>query len=503
MATLADLTNDHTDLDAEQVAYLQDLISSWGLLADLSFADLFLYGRSGDATDPTLVMLSHVRPTTGATLYRADLVGQVFERRRRSLIADCFDSSELVEGMANEEVDRGLNIMAVPVRRQGETIAVLARETVHPRERPSSEQERTYLKVFERFATMLKQGQFPYRDEARLRHRTPRVGDGLLLVDNEGRIEFASPNAVSVLHRLGVHRGIIGARFVDTGLGASILRNAFARRTTAIEEIEVGNEVAIVSHCFPLLDGDHSTGAIILVRDVTELRRRDRQLVSKDTTIREVHHRVKNNLQTISSLLRLQGRRLTSDEARAALFESIRRIGAISVVHETLAQSAEDDVAFVEIVRPLVRVVEESVSSPLRPVAFDVQGDAGVLPAPVTTTLAVVLTELLQNAVDHAFPTGQGGGDDDSSATVGIHLERRPDGLTVSVVDNGVGLPEDFRLEDATGLGLTIVKTFVEGELGGSIHLNPVARGNGTVAEVQIPATRLVGVRDEAQEPLA
>ncbi|MDP7258925.1 MAG: sensor histidine kinase, partial [Acidimicrobiales bacterium] len=308
---------------------------------------------------------------------------------------------------------------------------------------------------------------------------------------------------VSVLHRLGVHRGIIGARVVDTGLGASILRNAFARRTTAIEEIEVGNEVAIVSHCFPLLDGDHSTGAIILVRDVTELRRRDRQLVSKDTTIREVHHRVKNNLQTISSLLRLQGRRLTSDEARAALFESIRRIGAISVVHETLAQSAEDDVAFVEIVRPLVRVVEESVSSPLRPVAFDVQGDAGVLPAPVTTTLAVVLTELLQNAVDHAFPTGQGGGDDDSSATVGIHLERRPDGLTVSVVDNGVGLPEDFRLEDATGLGLTIVKTFVEGELGGSIHLNPVARGNGTVAEVQIPATRLVGVRDEAQEPLA
>ena len=121
----------------------------------------------------------------------------------------------------------------------------------------------------------------------------------------------------------------------------------------------------------------------------------------------------------------------------------------------------------------------------------------------MTTTLAVVLTELLQNAVDHAFPTGQGGGDDDSSATVGIHLERRPDGLTVSVVDNGVGLPEDFRLEDATGLGLTIVKTFVEGELGGSIHLNPVARGNGTVAEVQIPATRLVGVRDEAQEPLA
>ena len=503
MANLADLTSDHTDLDTEQVAYLHDLISSWGLLADLSFADLFLYGRSAGSSEPTLILLGHVRPTTGTTLYRADLVGQVFEQRRRSLIADCFDRSETVEGTANEEVDGGLDILAVPVRRQGETVAVLARERASSQSRPSSEQERTYLKVFERFATMLQRGQFPYRDEARLRHRTPRVGDGLLLVDEEGRIEFASPNAVSVLHRLGVHRGIIGARFVDTGLGASILRNAFARRTTVIDEMERGNEVAIVSHCFPLFDGEHPTGAIVLVRDVTELRRRDRQLVSKDTTIREVHHRVKNNLQTISSLLRLQGRRLRSDEARAALFESIRRIGAISVVHETLAQSADDDVAFVDIVRPLVRVVEESVSSPLRPVAFDVEGDAGILPAQVTTTLAVVLTELLQNAVDHAFPAVPGMGEPDDGATVAIRLNRRSDGLTLSVIDNGVGLPPDFRLEDATGLGLTIVKTFVEGELGGSIALGPVVRGEGTVAEVQIPATRLVGVRDEAQEPLA
>ncbi|MBL6927351.1 MAG: histidine kinase N-terminal domain-containing protein [Acidimicrobiia bacterium] len=505
MATLVDLTRDHTNLDAEQVAHLKDLVSSWGLLADLSFADLILYGRSGVDTASTLVLLGHVRPTTGTTLYRADLVGQVFEQQRRGLIADCFERSEVVHGTVDEGADRGLNIMAVPVVLNGETVAVLARERTNVSERPSSEQERTYLKVFERFARMLEQGQFPYRDEARLRHRTPRVGDGLLLVDDEGRIEFSSPNAVSVLHRLGMQRGIIGARLADTGLGASILRTAFARRTTVIDEMEGGNEVAVVSHCFPLLDGEDPTGAIVLVRDVTELRRRDRQLVSKDTTIREVHHRVKNNLQTISSLLRLQGRRLRSDEARAALDESIRRIGAISVVHETLAQSAEDDVAFVDIVRPLVGVVEESVSSPLRPVSFSVEGDAGVLPAQVTTTMAVVLTELLQNAVDHAFrfEPGEVGPDGRGVATVDIQMERRPDGLKVTVVDNGVGLPEDFRLEESTGLGLTIVKTFVEGELGGSIRLDPVTRGSGTVAEVQVPSARLVGIRDEAQEPLA
>ncbi len=511
MAALAELAREHTGLDEEQVAHLQDLVGSCGLLADLSFADVLLYARSSPSAGSTLVILGHVRPTTGTTLYRADLVGQVFEPRRRHLVDRAFDESTIVDGMVRVGVDRDVAVLAVPVNRAGETIAVLVRERLRPEGRPPSEQERTYLRVFDRFAAMLERGAFPYRDGERLRHRTPRVGDGLLLVDDEGRIEFASPNAVSVLHRLGMHRGVVGARFDDTGLGSSILRSAFARRTAVIDEIEHGGEVAVVSHCYPLLDDDgQPTGAIILVRDVTELRRRDRQLVSKDTTIREIHHRVTNNLQTISSLLRLQGRRLRSDEAREALEESIRRIGAIAVVHETLAQSDDGDVAFVDIVRPLVRVVEESVSSPLRPLTFEVDGDVGVLPAQATTTMAVVVTELLQNAVDHAFPPGsdppgsdEPGSGDLAPGRVGICFDRRPDGLTVSVVDDGVGLPEGFRMEDARGLGLTIVRTFVEGELGGSIELLPAPGGSGTAAVVWIPTARLSGVRGEAQEPVA
>ncbi len=502
MATLAELCRDHTGLTADEVARLQDLTSSWGLLSDLSFADLLLYAPAVPLPDASMVLLGHVRPTTGTTLYRADLVGQVFEPRRRPLIAECLDEGRIVDGTVHVGVDRDIGVLSVPIRLDGHTIAVLARERLRPVDRPSSEQERTYLKVFDQFAAMIDREEFPYREEERLRHRTPRVGDGLLLVDAEGRIEFASPNAVSVLHRLGMHRGVIGARLDDTGLGSSMLRQAFARRSAVIDELDRGVEVGVVSHCLPLLDGRSVTGAIVLVRDVTDLRRRDRQLVSKDATIREIHHRVKNNLQTISSLLRLQGRRLKSDEARAALDESVRRIGAISVVHETLAQSPDDDVAFTDIVRPLVRVVEESVSSPERPLEFTVEGEAGVLPAQITTTLAVVLTELLQNAVDHAY-TGEAVPSDGTPGRVRIELERRTDALVARVTDDGVGLPDDFWLEDASGLGLTIVRTLVAAELGGAISLRPVSGGPGTVAEVRIPAKRLVGPWDDAQEPVA
>ncbi len=141
----------------------------------------------------------------------------------------------------------------------------------------------------------------------------------------------------------------------------------------------------------------------VLVRDVTDLRRRDRLLLSKDATIREIHHRVKNNLQTIAALLRLQGRRLQSPEAQEAIEESERRIRSIAIVHETLSREPGDEVRFDDIVQPLVRVVAETVTGPDRDLRLAVEGDAGMLPGDLATPLAVVLNELMQNAVDHAF----------------------------------------------------------------------------------------------------
>jgi two-component sensor histidine kinase len=236
------------------------------------------------------------------------------------------------------------------------------------------------------------------------------------------------------------------------------------------------------------------TGALMLVRDVSELRRRDRLILSKDATIREIHHRVKNNLQTISSLLRLQARRLQSAEAKAAVTESVRRIRTIALVHEALSREPGDDVAFIEIVRPLLRLVEESLQSPDRPMRFEVIGDGGRLPATVVTPLSVVLTELLQNAVDHGYTEGDGGG------SVVVRLGCTDTELTVAVIDDGRGIAPDFSLDDATGLGLSIVRTLVTTELAGSIEMRParsedldavglvVAEGNtGTVIELRVP----------------
>jgi two-component sensor histidine kinase len=249
-----------------------------------------------------------------------------------------------------------------------------------------------------------------------------------------------------------------------------------------------------------MLERGTVVGGLLLLRDISDLKRLDRLLVSKDTHIREIHHRVKNNLQTISSLLRIQARRVGSAEARTVIEESVRRIGSIAVVHETLSREAGDDVPFGEIARPIIRMVEESLVSPERPIYFRLSGDAITLPAPVATPLALVLTELLQNTVDHAYPAadgapdglgedgrGDGTGPGPSAGQVQIEMAVQDGRLGVTVRDDGIGLPDGFAIESSTGLGLSIVRTLVEHEMLGRITMRAAVDGAGTVVAIDVP----------------
>ena len=335
---------------------------------------------------------------------------------------------------------------------------------------------------------MVAAGEFPFSGEDERGVVMPRVGDGVMVLDADERVQFASPNAISALHRIGVHANSEGERFGELGLPDTPVRAAFTLARPTAEEIGRGPDVTILLRIIPLVSEERVTGALVLMRDISELRRRDLMLLSKDATIREIHHRVKNNLQTISALLRLQGRRLSSPEAKAAVEESVRRIRSIALVHETLSLTIGDDVPFIEIVRPLVRMVEEGLISPERPIQFSVVGDGGILPADVATPLAVVLTELLQNVVDHAFPSGP-----TDDATVFVELENTGTRLRVTVTDNGVGTSSGFTIDDSTGLGLSIVRTLVTTELGGTIGFSAgegTSGRPGTVVRISVPVRR-------------
>jgi two-component sensor histidine kinase len=411
------------------------------------------------------------------------MVGTVIDEVERPLIARVWRLGEIGVGDApvlGQSADRA-NVQAIPIRHRGHIVALLTREAATTTGRRPGELERVYFDIFDRFARMIHQGTFPFRGDSATPEDAPRVGDGVLFLDAEATVRYASPNAVSSLHRMGVHANTQGERLSGIGMDDEALRTAFSARAPVTEELEWG-DTSMMVRVIPMLEEGVPTGALMLMRDVSELRRRDRLLLSKDATIREIHHRVKNNLQTIASLLRLQGRRLSSLEAKQAIDESVRRIRSIALVHETLAYEAGNTVPFGDVIRPLVRVVEDGLVAPERRVRFYVEGDPGDLPAEVATPLAVVLTELLQNAVEHGFPEGFDRKGKEGSVTVRVTREGAE--AVIDVRDNGVGLPPGFSAENSNGLGLSIVRTLVQTELNGTITMKS---DGGTWVHLRVP----------------
>lgn len=485
MSALANLARVHTTLNAAETDHLHRLVATWGLLADLSFADLLLLApmASQGSYPEHYVVLAQVRPTTSPTLNPNDLIGLCASAQERPSTNRAFRSGEVVDrGGFRESLGEEVRALAIPIRFGGRVIAVLLREYSPAISRRLGELEQTYLTVFDRFVKMLMLGEYPFPAAPAAVPHIPRVGDGALLLDEVGRVRYSSPNANSALHRMGVVADVGDRLLGDVGLDGGVVHTAMATRLPAIAELSPSSQTHVLAHCIPLLERGTVVGALLLVRDVSDLKRLDRLLVTKDAHIREIHHRVKNNLQTISSLLRIQARRLSSPEAKQAIQESVRRIASIAVVHETLSREASEDVTFVELARPLIRMVEESLLLPDRRVRFSLVGEGSTIPAATATPLALVITELLQNAVDHGFPVGS----DYQAANVLVEITSEPGSFTVSVSDDGAGLQPEFSLATSDGLGLSIVQTLVESELGGSIVLKPLTTG-GTLVQVRVP----------------
>ena len=496
MPTLIELAHEHTELEHGAIEHLAALVSEWGMLADFCFADMLLYIP---VDKDRWLICAQVRAATGQTLYHSDYVNTWASDTERILLDQCVKTNGAVQGEIFVQIINGpANMLAIPVRYEGRIIAVLSREWVVDNARRPGQLETTYADIFSKFAEMVAQGLFPFEGRVADASVAPRVGDGVIVLDAATRVRYASPNAVSALHRVGVSANAIGQTLAELGVAETAARNAYERKEPVIEEIEQTTEVTLLTRSIPLLrqvnDVVEVTGGVLLLRDVSELRRRDRLLLTKDATIREIHHRVKNNLQTISSLLRLQGRRLTSPEAKEAIAESVRRIRTIALVHETLSREPGEDISFIEIVRPLMRLVEEGLQSADRPVTFQAKGDGGRLPATIATPLSVVILELLQNAVDHGFPEGSAGG------AVVVLLAHDEDELRIQVINNGIALSADFDFAKATGLGLSIVRTLVTTELAGTIEMREATQadgvssgvamtkdGQGTVVELRLP----------------
>ena len=466
MSTVAKLASERTDLTAAEIDRLYAVVGEWSLLADLALSDLVLWLPTWN--EGGLVAVAQVRPTTAPTRVPADVIGDFAPRGR---FADI-----------DQALAFGQNVKhAYPVHFGDRVIAVVAR---HSSEQPrvAGKLEEVYLQTTDDLLCMLVEGNFPALIVVDESADSPRVGDGLIRLDAGGVVIYASPNAVSAVHRLGLATALEGKELKPllahlsrrpTPMDETLMRIA-SGQTAGRADIE-NNLAAVLVQGIPLQSHGEVFGSLVLLRDVTDIRGRERALLSKDATIREIHHRVKNNLQTVAALLRLQGRRAVSDETRAALGEAQLRVGAIAVVHEILSRDTGETVAFDEIIDRIIGLMSElapayASTTPL----ISRVGSCAALPSEQATPLAMSVSELLQNAIEHAQATA-----------ITVELTQGDGQVRVLVRDDGIGLPNDFEVSDA-GLGLQIVQSLATGELRGNFVICNDETG-GATACVEIP----------------
>ena len=492
MSTLSDLVQAQGRSSTADIEWLHLLVGDWQLLADLAFADIVLWVPSAE---DGFVAVAHARPSSSATLFYRDFVGQGIRPEWKAQVTEAFESGRIVDTATPDWYEETpTRVRAVPVLRRPSPggrqtterpIAVITRHTNLSEARTPSRQELTFNECANDLFAMIATADFPDLGPSSPRRAAPRASDGLIRLDVDGIVTFASPNALSAFNRMGFEGELEGESLAEVTTGLlhgrltvdESLPLVVTGRAPWRTDIEARG-VTVSLRAIPIRNRGARVGAIVLCRDVTEVRHQERELITKDATIREIHHRVKNNLQTVASLLRIQARRTHNDVARDALGQAMRRVAAIAVVHDTLSEGLNQNVDFDVVFDRVLLLIAEVASSHNTTVHPVSKGSFGVLPSAYATPLALALTELVTNAVEHGL-AGKADGE------VEIVAKRTAELLSVKVRDNGSGLPEG---KVGAGLGTQIVRTLIQGELGGTIDWHTLV-GRGTEVTIEVPLT--------------
>jgi two-component sensor histidine kinase len=480
----------YENLTQQEVAFLDRLKAQLGILADLSRADVLLCCPAGAGR---AVVVWQARPHSIVPIHSESVVG------RESSAADVpalFRA--LAEGRrALAEVRRGERGNTSPAQRApivqetypvsldgGRVIGAVAIETnliEHERHHRRSKVFRRALRLFQ---DQILAGTLQGAEKL-----TPFAEhDGIVFVDAGHRIQYVSGIATSLYRKLGYTGSLLKRHFEDLELDdSSPVREAFESGACVEREIKV-RDLIWIKKAIPLVPTrlgrgkrdapQRPEGVLVTICDETEARRQEEEARVKVAMIQEIHHRVKNNMQTIASLLRLQARRAESDEVRQALGEGITRILSVAVIHEFLAHQDARVINLRDVSQRIIAMFHEGVVDHGKGIRIDLRGPNIYLPTQPATVCALVINELLQNALEHGFDRQEGG-------IVTVSLQDDGDQITISVDDDGVGLPADFDLSQTTSLGLQIVRTLATGDLKGTFDLH--GRDKGVSAVVTFP----------------
>jgi two-component sensor histidine kinase len=471
----------------EDRAVLDNVAGHLPLLADLTHADTVLFVR----TEDHVVVVAQAQPVPVPSPYTLPVgVGRTMTRDEAPLVFRVLVDSH--RSQVTTTVIRGAPVLqeVFAIRNErGETIGALRSEMLlieHERQR---KRHALFRRAIARARDLIIAGRMQGGE------KLGRLGvhDGVMVIDSNGRIEYLSAPAEYLYRRLGYADNLVKTQLQELETNEFICFKAM-ERGVCMEQRVKEQDLVWIKRVVPLVSSDNEsfplpfvgrrgvpTGAVVAIQDVTDELQNEQELKIKTAMIQEIHHRVKNNLQTIAALLRLQARRTDNSEVAEQLRESVGRIISIAVVHEFLSHDENSVINIHEVSNRILGEVRNGVLDHSRPINLLLEGTRTfMLPAQQATSSALIINELVQNAVEHAFVGLPGG-------SIVVRLAEQGDSLCIEIADDGRGLPEHFDPVRHGGLGLQIVRSLVREDLKGQFELVAKSDGKGTLALVSFP----------------
>lgn len=458
-----ELCRHYTSLNDEDIAKLHTMSQNLETIANMEQSDVFIDCITKN--ESLAIVVSQAKPDSVKSSYQGSVVGMYAEKDKEPSVFRSFSlgvGTKDVKAITQENV----NVIQTvePIKNKNKVIGVLVIEKRVPTD--------------DKFSKAAANGMDDIvSDNSWL---TKYIDFAVIMVNKKGLVCYRNTAANKLYEKLGYVDDILGMPYENILLHSSLLSSVEDEKPCSQVEVSVNGMVLEVRQIL-LNKSDVSFATII--RDLTHIYENEKQLVLKSVAIKEIHHRVKNSLQTIASILNLKMRRSSNPEVQTVLQEVINRVLAISATHELMLNDESDKVDIGELVRKIAENHINSYDDRTLRIKIDVEADDFPVNSDIANSVAIVINELLQNSLKYAFAGRKKG-------YISIRIKHGDMYSKVYVSDDGIG----FNIDDISmdSLGLTIIKAVVKDKLYGHIDINSTQKGTNVCFDFKNQVSHMV-----------
>ncbi|UYP00835.1 histidine kinase N-terminal domain-containing protein [Oceanotoga sp. DSM 15011] len=450
---ICELCKKYTDLDEEDIKILENYSLCMDAVADIENADVFIDSLTRDNDEA--IVIAQAKPKNTKSMYNRSVIGEIAYRKNEPAVLRTLQlgiSTKDIKALTQEEVS--VRQTVAPIKNKDKVIGVLIIE----KDITEKINKDKYMEVLEQsYEKLTDTLLYMTENDGTI---TNHIDEIIMMFDEEGILKFANSVAEELYLKLGYRDNLIGMKYDNVSLDDSKFKDIINEGCIQESEINYGKYFFNIKK---IISSRESFKLILMIKDITDMKEKEKELILKSVAIKEIHHRVKNNLQTIASLLRLQSRRCVSEEAKNALNESMNRILSISATHEILSQEGLDELYIFEVIKNIKTSIMRAYRNPNAELIINLMGDDFKISSDKSTSIALIINELLQNCIKYAFIGKEKG-------QIDIKIERGDLYSTISIIDNGIGF--DINHMKKNSLGFTIVESLVKDKLYGNIKIN-------------------------------